>query len=196
MLEVDPSLLEQRRRLGLDRRDEMWEGVLHMVPAPYDEHQRTVEDLLVFLKPLLRERRRGTLRIELNVFDEASPVENYRISDLIFVAAGRERLFAKDGIRGGGPDAVFEIRSPNDESYEKLPFYAKVGVREVVIIDRDRKTVDLFALTTAGAYEKRAAEPDGSILSTVLAIRFRTMAGARPILAVADAEDPGVRTEI
>jgi Uma2 family endonuclease len=196
MLEVDLSLLEQRRRLGLDRRDEMWEGVLHMVPAPYDEHQRTVEDLLVFLKPLLRQRRRGTLRMELNVFDEASPVENYRIPDLIFVAAGRERLFAKDGIRGGGPDAVFEIRSPNDESYEKLPFYAKVGVREVIIIDRDRKTVELFSLTAAGAYEKRAAESDGAIPSTVLALRFRTMPGDRPVLVVADAEDPGVRVEI
>ena len=34
MLEVDPALLEQRRRLGLDHWDEMWEGVLHMGTGP------------------------------------------------------------------------------------------------------------------------------------------------------------------
>jgi hypothetical protein len=28
------ELREQRRRSGLDRLDEVWEGVLHMVPAP------------------------------------------------------------------------------------------------------------------------------------------------------------------
>jgi hypothetical protein len=30
MLEIEPSLLKQRHRLGLDRWDEMWEGVLHI----------------------------------------------------------------------------------------------------------------------------------------------------------------------
>src|SRR5689334_20859173 len=44
MLEVDPSLLEQRRRLGLDRFDEMWEGVLHMTPSPANEHQRIQDE--------------------------------------------------------------------------------------------------------------------------------------------------------
>jgi hypothetical protein len=32
------ELLERRRRSGLDRLDEVWEGVLHMVPAPSGEH--------------------------------------------------------------------------------------------------------------------------------------------------------------
>src|SRR5688572_7431803 len=136
MLEVDPSLLEQRRRLGLDRFDEMWEGVLHVSAAPASEHQRIVEELLIFLKPLLRRTQRGVLRSQINVFDEASPVENYRIPDLTFVAAGREALVAEDGIRKGGPDAVIEVRSPGDESYEKLPFYAKLGIRKVLIVDR------------------------------------------------------------
>jgi hypothetical protein len=49
MLEVDAALLEQRRRLGLDRGDEMWEGVLHMTPAPSNEHRRILDELLFFL---------------------------------------------------------------------------------------------------------------------------------------------------
>ena len=36
MLDVPESLLDERRRLGLDVFDEVWEGVLHMVPPPSD----------------------------------------------------------------------------------------------------------------------------------------------------------------
>jgi hypothetical protein len=28
------ALLERRTKLGQDRKDEVWEGVLHLVPAP------------------------------------------------------------------------------------------------------------------------------------------------------------------
>lgn len=37
MLEVPEGLLAERARLGHDRFDEMWEGVLHMVPPPRSE---------------------------------------------------------------------------------------------------------------------------------------------------------------
>jgi hypothetical protein len=37
--------LEERRRKGLDGRDEMWEGVLHLVPAPSAKHQGLGTDL-------------------------------------------------------------------------------------------------------------------------------------------------------
>ena len=40
MLDVPESLLDERRRQGLDVFDEVWEGVLHMVPPPSGEHQR------------------------------------------------------------------------------------------------------------------------------------------------------------
>jgi Uma2 family endonuclease len=186
MLEVDPALLEQRRRLGLDRWDEMWEGVLHMAPAAANEHQRMVGELLVFLVPLLRRTGRGTIRIGINVFDEASPLENYRIPDLTFVAAGRERLFADDGIRGGGPDAVIEVRSPGDESYDKLPFFAKLGVREVLIIDRDTKRVDAFRLQS-GQYSRQEPGAQVEVVSEALGIRFQTLPTAPPRLLVADA---------
>jgi hypothetical protein len=32
-------MLDERRRLGQDVRDEMWDGVLHMVPPPGGAHQ-------------------------------------------------------------------------------------------------------------------------------------------------------------
>ena len=50
---------------------------------------------------------------------------------------------------------VVEIRSPGDETMEKLPFYAQLGVPEVWIIDRDTKVPELYVLR-AGRYENSA----------------------------------------
>src|SRR5215510_3999442 len=48
----DPHLLEQRRRMGGDRWDEEWEGVLHMVPAPLTRHQYFGGQLVIVLERL------------------------------------------------------------------------------------------------------------------------------------------------
>jgi hypothetical protein len=50
------ALLERRRRLGQNRFDEVWDGVLHMIPAPSYEHQRLSQRLAVILD---RGRTRG-----------------------------------------------------------------------------------------------------------------------------------------
>jgi hypothetical protein len=40
LLEVPEAMLAERRRLELDGRDEVWNGVLHMVPPSGGPHQR------------------------------------------------------------------------------------------------------------------------------------------------------------
>ena len=195
LLDVSLEELARRRLTGLDRWDEMWEGVLHMAPAPADEHQRIVDELIAFLVPLLRKRRRGTIRSGINVFDEASAKENYRIPDLTFVAAGRESLLAADGIRGGGPDAVIEIRSPGDETYDKLSFFAGLGIREVIVVPRDSEKPEVYRL--AGTqYLAVAADAQGFVASETLRVRFRLAPGEPPQLAIEDLDDPTVRVEI
>src|SRR2546426_11675351 len=42
ILQVSEEALARRRQTGVDRYDEMWEGALHMAPAPAYEHQRIV----------------------------------------------------------------------------------------------------------------------------------------------------------
>ncbi len=54
VLDVDERLLDERRRKGLDVFDEMWDGVLHMVPPPSERHQRLGSWLLEILAPLAR----------------------------------------------------------------------------------------------------------------------------------------------
>lgn len=101
-------------------------------------------------------------------------------------------MLDKDGVRGGGPDAVIELRSPDDETYEKLPFFARLGVREVVIVDRDTKRVEIYRL--AGP-QYVALQPDrgGWLTSDTLQVRFAPTAGGR--LTIEDGDDPATRTE-
>ena len=40
---------------------------------------------------------------------------------------------------------MVEILSPNDETYQKLDWYASVGVGEVLIIEPETRGVELFA---------------------------------------------------
>src|SRR5712691_10577771 len=124
LVQVTDEQLTRRRSIGLDRWDEMWDGVLHMTPAPSLEHQRILDELIIFLGRHLAITGRGILRSGINVIRQD---DDYRIPDLTFVAAGHENLFHQDGVRGGGPDGVIEIRSPEDETYDRLPFYAALG---------------------------------------------------------------------
>jgi putative restriction endonuclease len=192
LVDITDAELADRRSKGLDIRDEMWAGVLHMVPAPYLEHQRILDDLISFLRGPFKRSGRGTVVSGINVFRSSN---DYRIPDLTVVAGGREHVFREDGVREGGPDAVIQIRSPSDETYEKLPFYAAIGTREVIIVDRDTKRPEIYRL--AGTqYVALQPDADGWLLSETMTIRFRVIADQLPRLRVEDPSDPSNYTEI
>ena len=148
-----------------------------------------------FLGPLCEQSERGVLALGINVFGDATTTQDYRIPDLTFVAAGRQHIVAADGIRGGGPDAVIEVRSPDDESYEKFPFFARLGVREVIVIDRDSKRPELYRLA-GSQFVALQEDGQGLLRSESMNVRFGRIAGEKPRLAVVDAVDPGKRAEI
>jgi Uma2 family endonuclease len=189
---ISEAELAMRKAQGLDRRDDMWEGVLHITPTPTVEHQRVLGDLIVFLLRRLANTGRGTLVSGINVFRED---KDYRIPDLTFVASGHEGIIAEDGTRNGGPDAVIEIRSPDDESYEKLPFFAAIGTSEVIVIDRDTKRTEIFRLA-GPQYVALQADRDRWLLAETMRVRFRQVDATPPRLVVEDAVDSSTRTEI
>jgi Uma2 family endonuclease len=194
LVHVTEQDLAHRRRLGLDRYDEMWEGVLHMTPAPDYEHQRIKAKLHTFLDNLLSRHPRGLIALEVNVFNDASSEPDYRIPDLSFLSSRRESLMGRDGIHGG-PDAVIEIRSPEDETYEKFPFFASLGVREVVVIHRDSKRPEIHRLA-AGTFAQAAADSSGWVASETMGIRMRASDPEPAKLLVEDAADHATRAEI
>jgi Uma2 family endonuclease len=194
-LQVTDEELAWRKRTGIDRWDEVWDGVWYMTPAPTLEHQRIVDGMIRFLAPLLELTKRGMLVSGINVLQHAEGWWNYRIPDLTFVATGREHILCEDGVRAAGPDAVIEIRSPGDDTYEKLSFYAAIGTREVVIVDRDTRLVEIRRLV-AGALAPIEPDADGRLLAETMGVRFRRLDGQPPRLRIEDAVEPAASVEI
>jgi Uma2 family endonuclease len=130
-------LLKRRQRSGLDRLDEVWEGVLHMVPAPGFGHATLTQQLA---EQLGRPARDAGLIPTMGEFNLGEDEHDFRVPD-----GGLHRPGA-----GGTwlPTAalVVEIVSPGDESWEKLPFYAAHDVDEVLIVDPQKRSVDWLSL--------------------------------------------------
>ena len=135
---VDDADLAERQRRGLDKKDELWDGVVHMVPPPSGLHELVSHDLLFALKPIVDRLglviRGGTTGLFASALD-------YRVPDISI--ARPEHLSAR-GLEAA--ELVIEVLSPNDESRDKLPFYAARGVREVWLVDPVARSVEMFAL--------------------------------------------------
>ncbi len=162
--------IAQRQRLGLDKLDELWDGVWHLVNPPKRWHGELNTELLLVLAP--RAAAKGLKRYgdATGVYGDVE--KNWRIPDQVYARP-------EDGIEEGvtGAELVVEVRSPGDETYEKLPFYAERGVTEVLIVHQDRR-FELRRLGREGAYE---VVEDGA--SEALGVTFST--GAGPKLRIA-----------
>jgi Uma2 family endonuclease len=115
------ALLERRRRLGQDRFDEVWEGVLHMNPAPSGRHARVEAQLLV----LLQAPAAAASLTVVGQFNLGKNENDYRVPD-----GGAHRDFT-DRVFYPTAALVIEIVSPGDESWGKLDFYAEHGSRRL-----------------------------------------------------------------
>jgi Uma2 family endonuclease len=134
------ELLERRRQMGGDRHDEVWGGVYHVVPAANIAHSLIAQRLAVLLDAPAR-----TAGLHVGMEFNMGVPDDFRIPDL---GVHRE-------LRSGSwiPTAAIavEILSPEDETWEKLPFYAEHGVEELVIVEPASHTIRWLALQ-AGAY--------------------------------------------
>lgn len=167
VLEVAETVLADRAAKGLDKHDERWEGVWHIVNPPKYWHSVLSTELLLVLAPHGKGRSLSAHGDATGVY--ADP-QDWRVPDLAFALAAHA---TEDGLSSA--ELVVEIRSPRDDTYEKLPFYASRGVREVLVVHRDRH-FELRRLNRAGGYDL-VEEDDGSAISEVLGVRFSTVAG-------------------
>lgn len=187
MPNVPDHILEWRRRTGADQWDEMWEGVLHMAPSPNREHQDLEGALEAWLRLYWVPRSSGRVYHQINVSELGTWPNNYRIPDLVLLTPSRFDIDCNEYF-DGGPDIVVEIRSPDDEAYEKLPFYAKVGVQEVWIIDRDTRSPELYELVGVKLQAGEATK-GGWLRSKVASVEFRTTSDERLEIRIAGQDD-------
>lgn len=167
--DVPEDLLAERRMRGLDRYDEVWNGVLHMNPSPIPRHALVARDLFRALDAAGAERGLQVLW-EQNLIPLHEPGWNdYRIPDLIVFGP---EVLADRGIQGP-PELVVEIRSPGDDSFRKLPFYEEIGAGEVLIIDRDTAVIRRWTNGADGLVEQIPA--DGVHRLACLPVTVRTI---------------------
>lgn len=184
LLEVPEALLEERRRTGAAKLDELWEGVWHFVPTASSAHGALNSDMHLVLGP---EAKRQGLRPFADGTGLYRAADDYRVPDQQYV---RPEIVSTRGTERGA-DLVVELRSPNDETYEKLAWYAAMGVREILVVDVATREVELFA-GIDGRPVRVAPDADGTVRSRVLGVAFRTVPGPRLAVTTAD----GTTTEL
>ena len=184
---LERSLIRRRRMRGADRFDEVWEGVYVMNAYPNVEHQSLVGRLTSILLFLIDDQKLGMVLPGCNVSDRPLKwKENYRCPDVVVFLNGTKAINKKSHWLGG-PDLAIEIISPNDRSREKLEFYAQAGTRELLLLDRDPWSLELYRFEN-GLPElvQRADVANGGVVETnVVPLLWRLVAGTeRPLLEV------------
>ena len=184
-LVTDPAislrLIQQRRDAGIDLFDEIWEGVYVMTPAPNDEHQQLSMMLVHVLVDTVELTNIGHVRPAINLTSDPDDWEhNYRIPDAVVFLHGSNAT-CHEVCWSGSPDFVIEIVSPWDKTRDKIPFYEQIGVRELLIVDRDPWRLELSrlqdgVLVRAG---ESTTEDSTAVVSHVLPLSFRLVEGEK-----------------
>lgn len=157
-----------------------------MVPPPSGLHQMIVDGLLALFRAYAASHGLGILLSNHGVAESGQKSTNYRVPEWIFLRKDREHLLRlEDNCIADPPDVVLEVRSPGDETDEKLPFYAQVGVREVLVVDRDSRLPELFRLSR-GNLKPVSPDADGWVPCDALKARFKSgpRVKGKPVLLV------------
>jgi len=191
LMVLDPTqearLKAERQASGADRYDEVWEGVYMMAPLANNEHQELQFELGAAIRSAVGRNAGVRILAGANVSDRDEGWEhNYRCPDVVVVYPGGA---ARDcGTHwSGGPDFCVEITSPGDRSRDKIDFYSRIGVRELLVIDRSPWMLEMYRLD-AGRLEPAGRSKPGAVdvvTSQVVPVSFRLVPGApRPRIEV------------
>jgi Uma2 family endonuclease len=112
----------------------------------------------------------------------------YRGPDVVVFLEGTTAI-NRDSYWFGGPDFAVEVISKGDRSRKKLDFYGKVNVRELLLVDRNSWSLELYrnqggvmGLVGRCSMEDRIVMP-----SQVLPLSFGLVPGAeRPKIEVTE----------
>lgn len=191
ILDHDTSelIINERRSRGIDQHDEVWDDVYIIFSACDDEHQKILTNLATLLTLAIGFDGPGAVRAGINVSDrEPDWTRNYRVPDVAVILPG-SRAVNRGTYWLGGPDFVVEVASPDDETRRKLAFYEAIGVRELLLVDRDPWALELYRLIEGRLELAGRSTPEGSETLTpeVVPLRFRLLPGGegRPRIEVA-----------
>ncbi|MGI8783042.1 MAG: Uma2 family endonuclease [Acidobacteriota bacterium] len=127
-----------------DKRYELIDGDLCMVPAPSLYHQIVCRRIGVALTQFVDDRDLGEVLwapcdVYLSQFDVVQP-------DMFFITSERRGIM-KEAFVEGTPDLIVEIISPSDPKKDrdlKRKLYARFGAREYWIVDPAARSIDVL----------------------------------------------------
>jgi len=128
------EMLERRCSWGADRHDEVWSGVLHL------DRLRAHADLAQQLGELLSLPARAAGM-------------TVAMGECNFGQAEHEAHELDGALRLTSAELVVEIVTPDENSWEKLPFYAAHHVDELVIVDPAERKVFWLVMDQQGGYQ-------------------------------------------
>ena len=150
-----------------DRRYELLEGDLFLVPAPHLAHQQILGKLWTAIYAHAKAGRLGEVLLAPCdvVLSESIVVQ----PDVVFVAGEHQGILTDANIQGA-PDLVVEILSPSTRERDlgiKRDLYARHGVREYWIVDSETKTIEVLCLRATG-YHTDSIVPWTGLLNSPL----------------------------
>lgn len=178
----------ERERAWPNGRDEVWEGVLVVPPLANNEHQTVVMNLCYAFTSVVDRGSGDCVLPGANVSDrDAGWTTNYREPDVVvYLATNPAKNSNTHWV--GGPDLAVEVVSPGEDARLKLDFYAKVGTREVLIVDRDPWKLELYQLQGTLLVSVGTSDvASGAVLtSCALPLTFQLQPGTlRPTIQIA-----------
>jgi Uma2 family endonuclease len=137
-------------QLSDDKRCEIVEGELLLVPSPSVYHQTVLGNLFFEISQHVRRSRLGTMLIA--PCDVVLSPENVVQPDLLFVSNERRHILAENSVQGA-PDLVVEVLSRGTKGRDlksKRRLYSKCGIKEYWIVDPDARIVEVLSLIETG----------------------------------------------
>lgn len=148
-----------------DKRYELHDGDLILVPSPNQPHQNTSLEIATEIKLLIR--RTGVGSVFVAPFDVVLSDTDVVQPDVIFVSQERAHIVTRNNIQGA-PDLVIEVLSPStahrDRTFKRA-LYARHGVGEFWLVDIDARSIEVLLLDADG-YEVIATYGAGEVLAS------------------------------
>lgn len=137
----------------MDKRYELLDGELLMVPAPSTAHQRVSRNVAFMLLQFVRAHQLGeVLYAPIDVVLGSGERREVVQPDVLFVSRANGKILSEQEIQGA-PDLIAEVLSPGteqrDRGYKKV-LYSRYGVKEYWIIDLKQRTMEVLTPGTHG----------------------------------------------
>lgn len=137
---------------SMEKRYELLDGDLIMVPAPTTRHQFISRNLEFILHGFVRVHGLGSvLYSPVDVVFGEGAAREVAQPDIIFISRARASIIKEAEIQGA-PDLVVEVLSPGTEVRDrgyKQHLYGRYGVGEYWIVDPEAQTIAVYRMTGA-----------------------------------------------